>query len=274
MKQLLMIAALTTSAFAHAASPAMKEAVYTKGVSGDLVASIYTPSDIAGESSARGKKLSAVIYFHGGGWSHGTRAQGLAKSIAAMGYVSMSPEYDLVPNAHYPTQLDQAWAAVKYLQEHAAEYNVDASRIAVGGGSAGGELAALIGLRVRMPTGVKPVKAVVLASAVLDLTEAQNLNKTINNYMGGGCLDLIAACKEASPALASLKDAPPFFIGYGTKDQLVPPHQQTDFIAKLKAAHVPVEVYAGEGGPHNYASMPEWKEANAEAVRVFLNKYL
>lgn len=267
MKRLLVAVALSVSMAACAASPAMKEVVYTKGVSGDLPANIYTPADAKG-------KLPAVIYFHGGGWSHGTRAQGMAKSIAAMGYVTMSPEYDLVPSAHYPTQVDQAWAAVKYLEDHADELGVDVNRIAVGGGSAGGELAALIGLRVRMPAGVRPVKAVVLASAVLDLTEAQNLNKTINNYMGDGCLDLVAACKEASPTLASLKDAPAFFVGYGTKDALVPPHQQTDFIAKLKAAHVPVEVYAGEGGPHNYASMPEWKEANAAAVLAFLKKYL
>lgn len=263
-----LVAAMAFSAAGVAAkAPAATEIVYAKGVAGDLPATVYRPADAAG-------KLPTVIYFHGGGWSHGTRAQGMAKSIAAAGYVGVSPEYDLVPAAHYPTQLDQAWAAVKYVQDHAAELGADADRIAVGGGSAGGELAALVGLGVRKPAGVKPVKAVLLASAALDLTEAQNLSATVNNYIGGKCMEMMTACKEASPSLASLKGAPAFFVGYGTADQLVPPHQQTDFAAKLKAAGVPVEVYAGEGGPHTYASLPQWKDANLAAMVAFLKKYL
>ncbi|WP_028008813.1 alpha/beta hydrolase [Solimonas flava] len=95
-----------------------------------------------------GKKtelLPVIVYFHGGGWvlggtdTHDRLIRELANGAqAAVVFV----DYDRSPEAQYPVPLEQGYAALKYVAEHAAELKVDASRLAVAGDSVGGNMAA------------------------------------------------------------------------------------------------------------------------------------
>lgn len=94
-----------------------------------------------------------VIYLHGGGWQAGhTRHSGafedwpgVLASIAARGYVVASVEYRLSGEAPFPAAVQDVKAAIRWLRMHASRFGIDKSRAVVWGGSAGGQLAALVG---------------------------------------------------------------------------------------------------------------------------------
>jgi acetyl esterase len=111
---------------------------------GAIKARSYRPTD--------GDGLGLVVYFHGGGWllgsheSHDTVCRSLAN---ASGAVVLNVDYRLAPEAKFPTAVDDAWAALLWAVEHAAELHADPARLAVAGDSAGGNLAAVLAQRAR-----------------------------------------------------------------------------------------------------------------------------
>ncbi len=113
---------------------------FAQGESGPLLADMYLPQQQG--------RLPAILFIHGGGWTMGKRDSWdkLIVPFAARGYVGMTIDYDLSPGVHFPVALEECKAAVRWLRAHATEYHVDPNRIAVAGGSAGGELAALVAL--------------------------------------------------------------------------------------------------------------------------------
>jgi acetyl esterase/lipase len=98
----------------------------------------------------------AVVHYHGGGWRTGCRSSlgpsvdtlGLSaiERLVEAGFVVASADYRLNSMAHFPAQLLDAKAAVRWLRAHAADYNVDPERIYAWGDSAGGHLASLVAL--------------------------------------------------------------------------------------------------------------------------------
>jgi len=114
------------------------------GPHGTVPIRLYRPRPVADSP--------VIVYFHGGGMIMGTldSFDGLARNLAAScDAVVVSVEYRLAPEHRYPVANDEAYEAVRWVHEHAAELDVDASRIAVAGDSAGGSLAAGAALRIR-----------------------------------------------------------------------------------------------------------------------------
>lgn len=113
------------------------------GPAGEIPIRIYRPAD---------GTLPAVVYFHGGGWvignldSHDLVCRMLANRSGA---VVISVDYRLAPEAKYPAAADDSYAATKWVAEHAAELDIDPNAIAVGGDSAGGNLAAVVSLMAK-----------------------------------------------------------------------------------------------------------------------------
>ena len=109
------------------------------------------------------------VYFHGGGWVLGslTTHHGVCANIARLsGCVVCSVDYRLAPEHRFPAALDDAWAATTWIAEHAEELGGRAGALAVGGDSAGGNLAAVCALRAR-DTGL-PLALQVLVYPVTD----------------------------------------------------------------------------------------------------------
>jgi pectinesterase len=87
-----------------------------------------------------------IMLIHGGGWQSGTPALMTALAIALVerGYVVATPSYRLSDEAPYPAAVEDLVSAFHWLNNNAAQYNIDSTKIALSGGSAGGQLAALL----------------------------------------------------------------------------------------------------------------------------------
>jgi acetyl esterase len=104
------------------------------------------------------QKLPVLVYYHGGGWvigdldTHDTLCRQLANFS---GCAVVSVHYRLAPEARFPAAVDDCWAATKWVQQSAADLHLDGSRLAVGGDSAGGKLAAVMALMAREQGGAR-----------------------------------------------------------------------------------------------------------------------
>ena len=114
------------------------------GPAGAIPVRIYTPSGDA--------PLPVLVYYNGGGWVIGSLEthDGTCRSLAnAAGCVVVSVDYRLAPEHKFPAAAEDAYAAAVWIAEHAAALGADAARLAVGGDSAGGNLAAVVSLMAR-----------------------------------------------------------------------------------------------------------------------------
>jgi acetyl esterase len=114
------------------------------GRAGDIPIRLYAPAADA--------PLPVLVFFHGGGWvigdleTHDTLCRHLANAV---GCLVVSVDYRLAPEHPYPAAAEDAYAATRWVAEHAQVIGGDATRIAVGGDSAGGNLTAVVALMAR-----------------------------------------------------------------------------------------------------------------------------
>jgi acetyl esterase len=114
------------------------------GPAHDIPIRIYTPEAKVPQP--------ALVYFHGGGWvigsleTHDGICRALANTIPA---IVVSVDYRLAPEHKFPAAVDDCYAATRWVAEHAASFGADPARLAVGGDSAGGNLAAVVALTAR-----------------------------------------------------------------------------------------------------------------------------
>lgn len=214
---------------------------------------VYTPPDwpapVLGDLyRPRNAKLApAVLLVHGGGWTGGDgrwQMVPIAKQLVKRGYVVLNVTYRLAPRWIYPAPVDDLDEAVKWMRAHAAEEGIDPTRIATFGYSAGGYLAALVGLDARMK-----IKAIVAGGAPADLTLYPG-GDLVPQFLGGTKQGIPERFREASPVNHVTRKSPPVFIYHGGVDTLVPPEHAWEFDAKLTKFKVPHELHWIEGRNH------------------------
>jgi acetyl esterase len=117
------------------------------GPLGDIALRLYRPL-----GSTAGQRLPVLVYYHGGGWvigdleSHDTLCRELANGS---GCAVVAVDYRMGPEHRFPAAVDDALAATRWVRANAASLQLDASRLAIGGDSAGGNLAAVVAIAAR-----------------------------------------------------------------------------------------------------------------------------
>nr|WP_244954073.1 alpha/beta hydrolase [Spelaeicoccus albus] len=246
--------------------------------------SLTVCSPAASADSAAGNR-PAVLEIHGGGWAHGDKSGAgwtdVCRWLATQGYVAFSLNYRLVPAARFPAQLDDVTAALRWIRtpKNAKRFAVDPHRLGVFGGSAGGNLAALLGMRGTgdLHSGTR-VAAVVDLSGPIDLTAAGQrrgrpgayLQRLELAYLHCRTFARCAQSKAASPLYAVDPSDPPVFIG-GSENELVPSAQGKAFASALRAARVPHTLDLVPGHRHSIKAFDRRMRAK---VAAFLNRWL
>lgn len=229
----------------------------------------------------------AVVHFHGGGWRVGERSSlgpvldgfgfSAFEKLTDAGFVVASADYRLSQEAHFPAQLHDARAAVRWLRNHAADYNVDPARIYAWGDSAGGHLASLVGLTANADgAGAEASVAAVAAwypptdlgrmaeqSLPAAVARADDPGSREELLVGAVLADEPAKAAAASPISYASRSAPPFFLAHGTADRFVPLAQSESLAAALEGAGVAVELLLIEDADHMWI-LPDHSQAAAE----------
>jgi acetyl esterase len=148
---------------------------------GPIPLRLYRPQGVP-----RTTALPVLVYFHGGGWVIGdldTHDVLCRQVTAGAGISVIAVDYRLAPEHRFPAAIDDAWAATRWVAAHAGELGVDAGRLAVGGDSAGGNLAAVVAILAR-DHGGPSIALQVLNYPVTDLAaESQSYVDFADGFM-------------------------------------------------------------------------------------------
>lgn len=211
--------------------------------------------------------LPVFMFFHGGGWVLGdfpTHKRFVRDLVVHSGAAAVFVEYTRSPEAKYPTAINEAYAATKWVAENAASINVDSKRFAIAGNSVGGNMTAAIALMAKDKQGPE-IKLQVLfwpvANASFDTVSYQQyangrfLTKNMMVWFWDNYMDRGEQRKEkyASPLQASLeelKGLPPALVQTAENDVLR--DEGEAYARKMDEAGVPVTLVRIQGMIHDY----------------------
>jgi acetyl esterase/lipase len=231
----------------EAAKPEGKEHTYK--VVGDRALKLYVtkPADWK-----VGDTRPAIVFFHGGGWTGGAPGQFTehSKYFASRGLVCVQVEYRLLDkqNDDPPTIcVRDAKSAMRWVRKRAGELGIDPNRIASGGGSAGGHLAAFVGMVEGQDDPEDDLSISAKSNAMLLFNPVFD-----NGPKGWGTKRVKDRYREFSPFHNVSNDDPPGIVFLGDQDNLVPVETAFAFEKQMKDAGVKCEVMIFEGMPHGF----------------------
>jgi len=241
---------------------AVGEAV-ADGPGGPIRLRVYRPT-----GSGAAERLPALVYLHGGGWTigdldtHDVVCRELAnRSRCAV----VSVDYRLAPEHKFPAAVDDTLAATRWIAQHAAQLGIDESRLAIGGDSAGGNLAAVAALHFRDAGGPKlALQLLIYPATDMRCTAPSHAENGAGYLLTRESIEYFSNCYlsgaheltdwRASPALAaSFAGLPPAFVLTAGYDPLR--DEGAEYARLLERAGVPVEYVCFESQIHGFITM-------------------
>jgi pectinesterase len=231
----------------------------------------------------------AILIVHGGGWERGDRTmeRPLAKRLSALGYVAAPVTYRLGSEGRFPAALHDLKAAVRWLRENASTYSIDSGHIAAVGGSAGGQLVALLGATngiarfegVGGGSAPSDVEAVVDLDGLADFTAGELVDKEAREpgaptrFLGGDFATRANVWSDASPIThIGPKSAPTLFINSTAPSPILPGRQA--MCEKLESLDIDCELVVLPDTPHPFWLVQPWFEITVVEIDNFLRKRL
>lgn len=229
----------------------------------------------------------ALILIHGGGWRAGDKSMQipLAEMIAAKGFVTVTVEYQLSLEAKYPAAVHNIKAAIRWMRANAEKFGIDATRIAISGCSAGGQLAALVGMTNEIEKFEgnmgnndfsSAVQAIIDIDGVIDFMApaSLNLNRKPDSpdifWLEGSFYDRPDRWKEASSIFwANEKSVPVLFLNSGYPRFHA---GQDELIGMMNEWGIYTEVHKFDVKVHPFWLFHPWIEPTADFMISFLNR--
>jgi acetyl esterase/lipase len=230
-----------------------------------------------------------IMFIHGGGWTHGNRKCCKLRWAADHGYAVASLEYRLSQQAVFPAQIHDCKGALRWLRAHQDEYGYDAERVVVAGASAGGHLAALVGVsggvaelegatadhldRSSRVQGVIDYfgPADFLLRAHSQPSKTEDPEGSVYKLLGGPVSKHEDLARLASPVTHVDAGDPPLLILHGGEDPVVLPAQSERLHAVYQEHKLESKLLIIPGKMHGWrSSTPEERET----VLDFLARHL
>jgi acetyl esterase len=239
------------------------------GPGGPMAIRIYRPKDAL---------RTALVYYHGGGWVVGSLegADGTCRALANRSRcVVISVDYRLAPETKFPGPVEDAYAAVGWVADQAAELRIDPTRIAVGGSSAGGNLAAVAALAARDRGGPKIAFQLLTvpatefrstAASTSEFAEGYGLTRADMEWYGAHYLgnDAERDHPYASVLRADLQGMPPAFVITAECDPLRDDGEA--YAKRLRELGIPATYKRYAGMFHGFLGFPDMLPEATEAL--------
>lgn len=222
------------------------------------------------EPAQRAPGSAALLWIHGGGYVIGRPEQSdevCGRFARELGIQVIAVDYRLAPENPFPAPLEDCYAALAWMHSHAGELKIDPERLAIGGDSAGGGLAAALAQITRDRKRIKPVFQLLLYPMLDDRTTTRADHKGTGKYIWTpdsnvfGWTSYLAqtpggpsAPKYAVPArMEDLTGLPPAWIGTGTLDLF---HEENaEYARRLQASGVPCVLDEVPGAYHAFEAI-------------------
>lgn len=264
----------------------IKNLTYIRYGKRSLQMDLYLPKD-ASQSA-----IPAIIFIHGGGWRAGYRTNftPFAIAMAERGFTAATISYRLSPEAQYPAAVQDAKAAIYWLRNNAKTYRINPNKIAIAGGSAGGQIASLAGVT----NGVRKfnpainqstinassfqVQAIINIDGLSDFTSPAALfheddpkknPSAAGAWLGGRYHEKTDIWREASPVFYVNKNTPPTLFLISNQERFSLGYK--DMIEKMKPLNIPYQVTQIPNTPHSFWLFEPWLTPSVDAVEHFLN---
>lgn len=246
----------------------------------DLHADLFYPKNSS-------KKLAGVLLIHGGGWASGTKSHliPLAQKLAENGFFAATVEYRLSPEAKYPAGIVDLKTAIKWLKSNCSKYNIDTTKIAVLGTSAGATLASFLGTtgdNKNFPAHnfhehiSTKVQAIINIDGVLDFTDPAESGKDSNpqkpsagaRWFGYTYQQNPEIWVEASPLTYVDKNTPPTLFINSALPRF---HAGRDeYLKVLNQNHILYKTYTIPKTPHPFWLFHPWFDETLPKILTFL----
>ncbi len=232
-----------------------------------------------------------IVYVHGGGWRGGSRTDVPIGKLLDEGYAIASVDYRLSTQAVFPAQVQDIKAAIRFLRANAGVFHINATKIGIIGSSAGGHLAALVGVS----NANKELEGMVGehldqssdVQVIVSFFGASNLETILSQSTPHGLEVRIPALKlllgdtpDKRPKLAKLaspvthldKNDPPLLLIHGDADPQMPPQQSQELAKAYQAEGLPVSLIILPGAKHGGGMF--YDAERTAIVAKFLDKVL
>ena len=282
----VLVTGLMTADFARGADskrdPHFRDLLYATNNNVDLKLDLYLPQKT---------NPLVIIYIHGGAWREGSKSEMPLGGLIDQGYAVASVDYRLSKAAPFPAQVHDIKAAIRYLRAEAQHLGINASRIAIAGSSAGGHLAALVGVsnRVRELEGTVGDHRAESSDiqAIVSLFGASNLRTILAQSTPFGLNMRVPALQlllggqpEEKPDLARLASPvthvdsgdPPLLLIHGDQDPQMPINQSHELQGAYEQLGLPVHFHVIHGAKHGGAAF--YDQTRITLMREFLDKHL
>jgi acetyl esterase/lipase len=239
----------------------------------------------------RGKPRSAlIVWVHGGAWRSGSKTSMPLVKLGEEGYAVASVDYRLSTQSKFPAQIHDLKAAIRFLRRHSIEWSVSSEKIVIAGDSAGGHLAALVGVsngnhelegdigndRAQSSDvqGIISFYGGANLTTILKQSTPHGLNvrvPALDLLLGGQPEDLPALARLASPVFHVDRNDPPLLLLHGDQDVQMPINQSHELCGAYKRVNASVQFEVVYGAAHGGAVF--YDAEHLAIVKDFLRRH-
>ncbi|WP_331344781.1 alpha/beta hydrolase [Cellvibrio sp. UBA7661] len=266
-----------------------KNITYVRYGNRELQLDLYLPQKLT--INAQSNLSPGVILVHCGGWRSGYRTHltPMAIELAKAGYVAATITYRLAPEAQYPAAIYDVKAAIRWMRTHAAEYAIDPTKIAVGGSSAGGQIASLTGMtnglqRFDPQAKESPISSdaqlILNIDGLSDFTSVEARKhedvpgvgrSSAGAWFGGSYAEKRDLWHDASPTYYVGETSPPILYLNSAQERF---HVGRDeMVKKMDIYNIPTTVVTLPNTPHTFWLYDPYIKPAAAVVVTFLDEH-